>query len=362
MRVIVKSIWALCLPLSSCLIAQAAEPFPCRFDSYFAGELESAEKRPEGYHIELLAGGDSMEYLVPQSAPEYYDAAQFVQKTQQASMPPEGAFLLNNNTICGFTPLFRDEIVVKSHRRDGDRYILSVCTDETSNCYTLRISAGSPLFSDAENIISIMTSAPTGVEVNDKYEMIGTYKLDDSMQSYQKAPPNNLGERFGDRVRTDNEEWRNPRYGLSFKAHQPQPQSSNPPTAAAPTANVAPILLWHSNTGWVQGMCSYQLTFDGQGVFFESATGIEKFSLSVDVFDGQGNRIASDTLHTEPFADSDATRTTVSYWEGDCEAKRIVIWKAEAVIDGEVVDLLKTNRLRIQESPLKEAIEFNIKK
>ena len=68
MRVIVKSIWALCLLLSSCLIAQAGEPFPCRFDSYFAGELESAEDRPEGYHIELLAGGDSMEYLVPQSA------------------------------------------------------------------------------------------------------------------------------------------------------------------------------------------------------------------------------------------------------------------------------------------------------
>ena len=75
MRVIVKSIWVLCLLLSSCLIAQAGEPFPCRFDSYFAGELESAEDRPEGYHIELLAGGDSMEYLVPQSAPEYYDAA-----------------------------------------------------------------------------------------------------------------------------------------------------------------------------------------------------------------------------------------------------------------------------------------------
>ena len=121
MRGIVKSIWVLCLLLSSCLIAQAGEPFPCRFDSYFAGELESAEDRPEGYHIELLAGGDSMEYLVPQSAPEYEDTAQFVQKAQQASTPPEGAFLLDNNTICGFTPLFRDEVVVKSHRRDGDR-------------------------------------------------------------------------------------------------------------------------------------------------------------------------------------------------------------------------------------------------
>ena len=142
-------------------------------------------------------------------------------------------------------------------------------------------------------------------------------------------------------------------------SRQPQAQSNHPSASAVPAT--APILLWHSNTGWVQGMCSYQLTFDGQGVFFESATGIEQLSLSVDVFDAQGNRLASDTLHTEPFADSDATRTTVSYWEGDCEAKRIVIWKAEAVIDGETVDLLKTNRLKIEDSPLKEAVELAIK-
>ena len=134
----------------------------------------------------------------------------------------------------------------------------------------------------------------------------------------------------------------------------------NSPLAAAQASNAAPILLWHSNTGWVQGMCSYQLTFDGQGVFLESATGVEKLSLSVDVFDAQDNRLASDTLFTEPFADSDATRTAVSYWEGDCEAKRIVIWKADAVIDGETVDLLKTNRLRIADSPLKEAVELAV--
>lgn len=145
-------------------------------------------------------------------------------------------------------------------------------------------------------------------------------------------------------------------------SRQSHTQSHNPPATAVPASSAASILLWHSNTGWVQGMCSYQLTFDGQGVFFESATGVEKLSLSVDVFDGQGNRLASDTLYTEPFADSDTTRTTVSYWEGDCEAKRIVIWKAEAVIDGEAVDLLKTNRLRIEESPWKEAVELSVKR
>lgn len=45
-------------------------------------------------------------------------------------------------------------------------------------------------------------------------------------------------------------------------------------------------------------MYSYQLTFDGQGVFFESATNVEKLFLSVDVFDDQDNRLASNTLFT----------------------------------------------------------------
>ena len=169
--------FALFLTLTFCVAAQAAEPFPCRFDSYFAGDLENATQVAEGYRIELLAGGDSMEYLVPKNAPEYQETVQFVQKAQKADMPPEGAFLLNNNAVCGFTPLFRDDIVVKSHKRDGDRYILSVCTDETSNCYTLRISAGNPLFGSAESIIKKMTATPTGVEFNNNYEIMGTYSL-----------------------------------------------------------------------------------------------------------------------------------------------------------------------------------------
>lgn len=45
-------------------------------------------------------------------------------------------------------------------------------------------------------------------------------------------------------------------------------------------------------------MYSYQLTLDGQGVFFESATNVEKLFLSVDVFDDQDNRLASNTLFT----------------------------------------------------------------
>ena len=149
---------------------------------------------------------------------------------------------------------------------------------------------------------------------------------------------------------------------VSVNPGQTQAPAHSPPLATAPEPSAAPILLWHSNTGWVQGMCSYQLTFDGQGIFFESETGVESLTLSVDVFDAQGNRLASDMIDTEPFADSNATRTTISYWEGDCEAKRIVIWKAEAVIDGSTVDLLKTGQLHIEESPLKEAIELTVKR
>jgi hypothetical protein len=181
MKAIAKVILSLFLALVPCVTAQAAEPFPCRFDSYFAGELASADKTAEGYHIELLAGGDSMEYTIPKNAPEYDETVQFAQQAQKASIPTEGAFLLNNNAICGFTPMFRDVVVLQSPRRDGDTYILSVCTDETSNCYTLRISAGNPLFGSAENIISKMTSAPSGVEFSSTYEILGCYSLEGAL-------------------------------------------------------------------------------------------------------------------------------------------------------------------------------------
>jgi hypothetical protein len=156
------------------------EPFPCRFDSYFDGELESATPTADGILIELLAGGDSMKYLVPKNAQEYQEAVKFVQNAQKADTPPEGAFLLNNNAICGFTPIFRDDVVLKSHKRDGDRYILSVCTDETSDCYTLRISPGNPLLDRAERAIKRMTAAPSGVDFNSSFEIMGIYKIDDS--------------------------------------------------------------------------------------------------------------------------------------------------------------------------------------
>lgn len=137
MRGIVKSIWVLCLLLSSCLIAQAGEPFPCRFDSYFAGELESAEDRPEGYHIELLAGGTAWS-TSSRSLPRNM-------KTQHNSFKSAASkhatgrqhFYWTTIQFADSRPCSEMKLSVKSHRRDGDRYILSVCTDETLNCYML---------------------------------------------------------------------------------------------------------------------------------------------------------------------------------------------------------------------------------
>lgn len=124
--------------------------------------------------------------------------------------------------------------------------------------------------------------------------------------------------------------------------------------------NDDPILMWHSKNGWLQGICLYELTFDGQGIFWGGAEQIDSLRLSIDAFDGTNKRIASDNMLIGSFADSNATRFALENWEGDCETKRLVIWKAEATIDGETVDLLQTKRLRIEESPLKESIEITI--
>ena len=129
------------------------------------------------------------------------------------------------------------------------------------------------------------------------------------------------------------------------------------------TTEAQAIDAWHSNTDFVQGICSYQLTFDAQDVFFNSESGVEKLILSVDAFDEKGNRLESGTVTTGAFADSEATRTTVGYFEGDCETKSLVIWKASALIDGKEYDLLnEVGGLTILESPLKEPIGLSIRR
>ena len=222
MKALTKTVASMLLVFALVSTVQATEPFPCRFDSYFAGDLKSVTQVAEGYIIELEAGVESMKHLIRKGSPEYYTTIQFIQKAQKATMPPEGAFLLNNNTSCGFTPFYRDDIVVNSHRRDGDRYVFSVHTNTNlKNSYTLYISYRNPLFSNAESVISKMSSGPLRVEFNSSYELMAAYRLDDAMLSRKPVRPNNFGERFGDRARTDNEEWRDPRFGLEFKPRFP---------------------------------------------------------------------------------------------------------------------------------------------
>lgn len=204
-------IWFL-LGILISLPVQAADISSCKFDSYFMGEIESIIQSTEGYQIELLAGGDSMKYLVRKDAPEYFITNHTVQEMRKTKEMQEGAFLLQNNAICGFTPAYRDEVVIFSHNFHGSRYTMSVCTDETSNCYTLRVSSGNPLFSQLESIIAKVQRTPVIVEFSHFYEILGIVPTENFAQSNRTIRPNKFGEKFGDRVRTDNEEWLDKRY------------------------------------------------------------------------------------------------------------------------------------------------------
>jgi hypothetical protein len=120
------------------------------------------------------------------------------------------------------------------------------------------------------------------------------------------------------------------------------------------------IPVWHSNTSFIQGVCSYQFTFDGQGASFSNIDGISELTMLLDVYDKQRKKIASENIKTEDFADSDANRMGISYWEGDCDADSFAIRKANAIINNTNVDLIKNDILTIEESPLKETIGLKI--
>ena len=122
--------------------------------------------------------------------------------------------------------------------------------------------------------------------------------------------------------------------------------------------------LWHSGNGWVQGMCSYEFTLDGQREQFDSVSGISSLILGVHGYedDDPDNPFAHDELEIGAFGDSDATRYAKAYWEGQCGITQFVIYKALAVIDGKPHDLLQENALHVVESPLKDAASIKIRK
>lgn len=121
--------------------------------------------------------------------------------------------------------------------------------------------------------------------------------------------------------------------------------------------------IYHSNNGWVQGVCSYEFTLDGQREQFESAEGISILLLGVHGYQSDDpDTPFTQELEVGAFADSDATRHAKAYWEGECGIRRFVIYKALIVIDGKPHDLIQENALHVPDSPLKDAASIKIRK
>ena len=115
------------------------------------------------------------------------------------------------------------------------------------------------------------------------------------------------------------------------------------------------IILYHSQSGWVQGVCSHEITLDAQDILFD-ISGITQMLFGIRAVDEKGQPIGKQVLEVPAFASSNATRFEKVFWEGDCEAKALVIYWALGVVDGKIVDFLHNDGLSIQESPLKESV------
>ena len=133
-------------------------------------------------------------------------------------------------------------------------------------------------------------------------------------------------------------------------------------TVALPSIGNA-LDIYHSGSGFVQGVCSYEFTLDGQREQFDSLSGISSLILGVHGYeaDDPDNPFTYE-LEVGAFADADATRYAKAYWEGECGIRQFVIYKALAVIDGKPHDLLQENALHVVESPLKDAASIKIRK
>ncbi|CAK7067128.1 MAG: hypothetical protein DELT_01692 [Desulfovibrio sp.] len=128
-----------------------------------------------------------------------------------------------------------------------------------------------------------------------------------------------------------------------------------------PTSGYA-LDISHSGNGWVQGMCSYEFTLDGQREQFDSMEGISILILGVHGYEADDpDNPFTQELEVEAFADSNATRFSKTYWEGECGISQFVIYKALAIIDGKPRDLLREGGLHVAESPLKEAVTIKLR-
>lgn len=66
---------------------------------------------------------------------------------------PPGAFLYSSNRLCGFTEIHTDSLYMQTIQKMYCKYVVSVCIDETSDCFTLNISPVNALFETAEETV-----------------------------------------------------------------------------------------------------------------------------------------------------------------------------------------------------------------
>lgn len=109
----------------------------------------------------------------------------------------------------------------------------------------------------------------------------------------------------------------------------------------------AGIEFWNSNLTWAgQGQCSATFTFDSG---YEN---IQKLNIDFNLVDKSGNIIADDTIALDAFGQSSAERYEQIYVESEeiCDSTlRIIVTKATAIIDGAMVDLIKSKRISARE-------------
>ncbi len=105
--------------------------------------------------------------------------------------------------------------------------------------------------------------------------------------------------------------------------------------------------MWHSDTVWAnQGMCAANFTFDS------GMDRIAQLQIHFQAIDTKTNKVvAEDTIEVEEFGGSNADRYATGYWHSEMacdDGLRLVVDQAQAVVEGERMDLLANKELSIR--------------
>jgi len=132
----------------------AAEDAPaCRFDMVKSGLFESVAKSKRGYEISLRRGEEVFTITVDPGQPFYAEAERYMTEADPADSQRKLAFLFQSNQLCDFVRVSEDLVYLEDYNLRDGKYILSVCSDESGNCYSLRISPENGLFERAEKFL-----------------------------------------------------------------------------------------------------------------------------------------------------------------------------------------------------------------